>query len=312
MGGTGCAVNGLGGPAGYNVLKTYPGDLFVPNFNPLAFDTIRERNVLHWFRKDRPGQVRGIPEITPALELFAQLRRYTKAVLASAEIAANFSALLESEAPPDAELSEPVPFESLEIERGMMTTLPWGAKLKQLAAEQPTTTYEMFVRLLLREIARCLNVPFNIAAGDSSGYNYSSGRLDHLGFRRQQRVDRSHCETAVLDYLLAAWLDEAVMIPGLLPAGLNISAIPHRWFWDGVESIDPVKDATATQIRLACNLTTLSDEYGRDGEDWQAAVDQIGVERAYMRERGVSPDQATPTSVDQPTEQDAKTAKEAA
>ena len=38
---------------------------------------------------DRPGQARGIPDITPALPLFAQLRRFTLAVLAAAETAAD-------------------------------------------------------------------------------------------------------------------------------------------------------------------------------------------------------------------------------
>ncbi len=36
-------------------------------------------------------------------------------------------------------------------------------------AEQPATTYAEFKREILNEIARCLNMPFNVAAGNSSG-----------------------------------------------------------------------------------------------------------------------------------------------
>ena len=45
--------------------------------------------------------------------------------------------------------------------------------------QKPSTTYAEFKKELLNEIARCLNMPFNVAAGNSSGYNYASGRLDH-------------------------------------------------------------------------------------------------------------------------------------
>ena len=33
------------------------------------------------------------------------------------------------------------------------------------------------------------------------------------------RVEQSHLECVVLDRILAAWLDEAVLIPGLFPSG---------------------------------------------------------------------------------------------
>jgi capsid protein len=54
--------------------------------------------VIHWFRKDRPGQNRGLPDILPALPLFAQLRRYTQAVLAAAESAANVAIFMKTTA----------------------------------------------------------------------------------------------------------------------------------------------------------------------------------------------------------------------
>jgi capsid protein len=58
------------------------------------------RLVLHWFTPDRFGQLRGIPEITPALPLFAQLRRYTLATLTAAEIAAMLAGVMQTNLPP--------------------------------------------------------------------------------------------------------------------------------------------------------------------------------------------------------------------
>jgi len=75
----GVVLDADGNPASYQVLKSHPGGL---EYGPsLEADSWRAEFVLHWFRRDRPEQHRGIPEITPALPLFAQLRRYTLAVL---------------------------------------------------------------------------------------------------------------------------------------------------------------------------------------------------------------------------------------
>ncbi len=81
-----------GNPITYDVLREHPGD---DSFSLTEkYDTINAASVLHYFRCDRPGQVRGIPDITPALPLFAQLRRFTLAVLGAAETAADFAGIL--------------------------------------------------------------------------------------------------------------------------------------------------------------------------------------------------------------------------
>src|SRR5690606_4663797 len=126
--------------------------------------------------------------------------------------------------------------------------------------EQPATTYGEFKKEILNEIARCLNMPFNVAAGNSSGYNYASGRLDHQTYFKSIRVDQAHIESAILDRILAAWLNEAVLVEGLVPQSLRSvdAAFPHQWFWDGQEHVDPAKEASAQATRLQNNTTTLA------------------------------------------------------
>ncbi|MDW8264246.1 MAG: phage portal protein, partial [Gemmataceae bacterium] len=201
--------------------------------------------MLHWFRADRPGQARGVPDILPALPLFAQLRRFTLAVIAAAETAADFAGILYTDAPAGGGADAAEPFEPIELEQRALVTMPGGWKMSQLEAQQPATTYAEFKHEILNEIARCLNMPFNVAAGNSSGYNYASGRLDHQTYFMAIRVEQAHLEAVVLDRLLAAWFDEAALIPGFLPAGLGpIATWPHQWFWDGHEHVDPAKEAT--------------------------------------------------------------------
>ena len=281
-----------GNPVEYHVLKTHPGETL--RFDR-DYDRVPADAMIHLFRADRPGQARGIPDIMPALPLFAQLRRFTLAVLAAAETAADFAGILYTDAPASGEADAAEPFEPIELEQRALLTMPGGWKMSQLEAEQPATTYGEFKHEILNEIARCLNMPFNIAAGNSSGYNYASGRLDHQTYYKSIRVEQSQLETVVLDRVLTAWFDEAVLVPGLLSADLGpIVEWPHQWFWDGQEHVDPAKEANAQATRLSNHTTTLAHEYARQGRDWEEALRQRAKETALMQELGLASQQAQP------------------
>lgn len=276
-----------GNPAAYQVLKTHPGD--VRSLSPLSYDELKAASVLHYFTQLRPGQARGIPEITPALPLFAQLRRYTLAVIAAAETAADLAMVLESTGA--ASNDPPAAIEAMdtiELERRMATILPEGWKLGQARAEQPTTTYGDFKAEILNEIARCLSVPFNVAAGNSSKYNYASGRLDHQTYFKSIDVERSRIVRSMLNRIFSAWIDEAVLIEGLLPQPFRMKRrVPHVWFWDGQEHVDPVKEADAQETRLRSNTTTLSRECARSGMDWEEVLEQRSKERKRAKALGL-------------------------
>lgn len=276
-------------PIEYHLLESHPGDAMQWGA-PADYRRIDAGLMLHWFRADRPGQYRGVPEITPSLNLYAQLRRYTLAVLSAAEVAADFAAVLYSELPPDGESADAEPFESLNIERRMMTTLPAGWKMSQFKAEQPTTVYKEFKREILSEAARALDVPYNVASGDSSSYNYSSSRLDYLVYGRSIEVERSDLEIVALDPLLSSWLTEAALTMRGIPS--EAATWPHRWLWPGVPYIDPENEANATETSLRNFLTTFSEECRRQGVDPETRVQEIAAERDLFEQYDIALPQA--------------------
>lgn len=121
-------------PVTYHVLKEHPGDTRLVS---IEYDSVPATSVIHLFRMDRPGQGRGVPDLTPALPLFAQLRRYTLAVLGAAETAADFAGILYTDAPAGGEADAAEPFEPIELESRALMTMPGGWKMSQLHAEQP-------------------------------------------------------------------------------------------------------------------------------------------------------------------------------
>lgn len=253
---------------GYHLLKRHPGDL---TGWTLDSDIVSFRDFVHVFREDRPGQRRGIPETTPALPLFAMLRRFVLAVLAAAETAADFSAIMytDSNAIEGEDIPNLDPSEGMPIDRRMFQVLPLGWKMAQLKAEQPTTTFGEFRAAIINEAARCLLMPFNIATGNSSGYNFASGRLDYHVWEnavhlRQYNRQRTLCKRALL-----WWWEEARRIPGYLPTTVSRSDIlNHDWLWPAVTGpIDQSKSANAADTNLSTGLTHRGIELSKMGVD---------------------------------------------
>ncbi len=288
-------------PLLYYVLRYHPGD---SHGGMEEFETIPADSIIHWFRLDRPEQHRGLPELTPALPLFAQLRRYTLAVLASAETAADFAAVIYTDAPAGGEATPATPFDIVSLEKRMATTLPDGWKLGQLKAEQPTTNYPQFKREILGEIGRVLQVPINVVTGDSSQHNYASGRLDHQTYHRAIRIEQDTCASVVLDRIFKNWYREFSLLTSQKPVDAlatqydsdmnscyieagkkpTLDRVSVRWFWDGFEHVDPAKEANAQEKRLSNYTTTLATEYAKLGKDWEEELRQLAREKALMKE----------------------------
>lgn len=302
----GIRLDRSGNPVEYHVLRWHPGDTRAPgaSFNRvptettdrsgnssarfgLDYDVVPAASMLHLYRPERAGQVRGVPEIMPALPLFNMLRRYTIAVLIAAENAALIGGLIHTGQSPE-ETEEVEPLDLFDYDPGTWMTLPEGWLATQLRAEQPVQTYKEFKGEVLAEVARCLNMPYILAAGNSSGANYSSGRLDHQAFSRFVTIDQTRLEGRVLDRVLGAWFDEASLISGYLPQEFRAIDRPsHAWFWDGLEHVDPAKEATAAQTRIATGKSNLAIECAKDGQDWEEVMRQRARELELQRELGI-------------------------
>lgn len=246
------------------LLDNHPGDTQFYSPTPLG-QWHEARNVIHYFHKKRPGQTRGVPPLTPSLELAPILRRMTKAALKAMETAASHSSVVRTTATGVEAADSPQDFASIELEHGMHTILPEGWDITQFDAKHPNSTYEMVVRVILNEIARPLSMPYNIAACNSAGYNYSSGRLDHQTYYKSIEVDQALIESSVLDKIFRAWLDEAVFVKGLLDDLPPISELEWQWCWDAQPVIDEATDAAASTSRIQSLQSTLPLEWQRRG-----------------------------------------------
>jgi capsid protein len=97
-----------------------------------------------------------------------------------------------------------------------------------------------------------------------------------------------------------------VLIEGYLPQWLRQRDVdlPHQWFWDGFEHVDPAKEANAQATRLQSLTTTLAAEYAKAGLDWESELRQRAREAALLRELGLTETAAAPKPAEDDTEEE--------
>jgi lambda family phage portal protein len=273
-----------GNPIAYRVLKYHPGDYRI-NLKSTGGDWVDADFVIHFFAANRPGQVRGISELTPSLNLYAQLRSYTTSVIEAASRAAEIAGVIETDLVPDTtdgrcaadvEAGSIIP-----AGRNKIISCPEGWKVKQFTAEQPTTTYQMFKHEIISEMGRCLNMPKNVAACDSSGYNYASGRLDHQTYDRNNSVERFFIETEILDRVYEAWLKEYAIYKRLTVDEVD-GILVAEWFFASRGHVDPNKEASADDTRFANGSLSLSNYYAGRGQDGDTEITNMLQEKIDM------------------------------
>lgn len=280
----GITYDRFGNPVEYRILVCRPD---AANAAAESAAKVAARHVIHVFRQDRPEQRRGIPEVAAALPLFAQLRRYTAAVVASAEKCAEFAGILYTDNPADGQAAAIEPLDAFDIEYNKLTTMPEGWKMSEFYVKPPLSTYSDFKRELLSEIGAALGVPYAVAAGTSSGFTYASAKLDHQTYFRNLRNERGFIEDVFLNRLFAAWLREWRLMHGEYDTK-ELDPALAQWLWPRLDDIDQFTASRMTAMELSNGTTTLAQEFAKRGKNWKTELLQRRKEAAFLKELGLS------------------------
>ena len=309
---SGIEINQYGAPVAYWIKRTHPGDVFTTARDnewqriPATTKFGRQR-VLHLHDKERTGQTRGKPLLSSVLPLFKTLDRYERSELQAAVVNAMIAAFVES--PLDNEgisdlfggdLNEYMKARGqwrLNLKSGAIIPVFPGDKVSSFTPSRPNSGYGQFVENVLRHIGAGLNLPFELLMKDFSKTNYSSARASLMEAGRFFAGRRQWLSTYWARPVYALWLEEAVN-KGIIEAPTFYQQkqawTRSKWIGAGRGWIDPVKEATASQIRMEIGLSTLEEECAAQGSDWEEVLEQRAREQAKQHELGlVANDNAT-------------------
>lgn len=295
-----------GAPVAYHILKTHPGDFRAKG---REWDRVEafgsrtgRRNVLHLFKRVRPGQNRGVPYLAPVIESLKQLDRYTEAEIMAAVVSGMFTVFVTSEnqgldpanqmgmaTETGARLSD----KDVKMAPGAMIDLGPNEKIETANPGRPNTAFDPFVQAVLRQVGVALELPFEILIKHFTA-SYSAARaamLEAWKFFRTRRdwLASRFCQPIYETFLAEAIASGRISAPGFFDDPLIRAAYcAAQWQGDGPGAIDPLKEVLAVEKRLEVGLTTLAKETAaNDGSDWEDNHDQQVRERAMRKEGGL-------------------------
>jgi lambda family phage portal protein len=280
-----------GQPVAYWITPHHPDDLrFLTRGSlgrnvPERIERVRMGvwNVLHVYRRERPGQSRGIPLLTSALALFEHLHHYLDSEVIAARANANVAMFIKrpiDETDPDLQIAAPdhprddgasnqVWHET--IEPGTIEYLNEGEEIQPFQPNRPGTTFDPFVIRMLRAISSGMGLPYELVTKDFGRLSYSAARTVLLEARRSFAIEQG---TLITSWLQPAWetaIREGILSGALpvfpsmvdnLPAFFAAHWIRPAWGW-----VDPVKEIEAARLAVEANLSTPDIEAARCGLD---------------------------------------------
>lgn len=259
--------------------------------------------VLHVFRRDVPGQVRGISWFAPVLVRMADLDGWRDAQLVRQRMAAMLAGFITSvdgtSAPLEGEQTGSTVLGGMEP--GLLQYLAPGEDIRFSEPANMGAEVLGFAKITEREIASGLGIPAYLLTGDLSDVNYSSIRAGLVEFRR--RVESLQHSMLAFQFLRPVWRRWATLevLSGRVAATLP-EALPVSWITPKQHFVDPAKDVEAEISAINAGLMSRREAVAARGIDIEALDAEIAADKARAASLGLD-FSAKPANQNQPTAQ---------
>jgi lambda family phage portal protein len=258
----------------------------------LSSQRVPARDVLHVYRKRRPGQLRDVSWLAPVLTRLRDLGDYEAALLMKAKIEACLAAVVSEDGDdamtgPASGLLRDAQGRTVESFEPGMILYRRGMGSVEVVNPSGGGSHAAFARRALEASAVGAGLTYDQVAGDLTQANYSSLRAGKIEFRRlceqvqygmlipmlvRPIADRFHAQGA----LLGLW-------GANVPEGLSHVPPAH-------EMIDPLKDTTALIAQVRAGFVPQPEAVGAFGYDFRQVVEMIREANALLDEAGLSLD----------------------
>ena len=260
-------------------------------------------NILQLMESERPEQYRGVALLAPVMERILQSNRYSESVVATAVLHAKQTMVIEKIADPTIS-----PFgengkggnipttraRDVAIGNGAVNVLKAGEKMNAFKPEQPTTTYESFIRTIGMEIGAGLEIPRGQLLKEFNS-SYSATRGELLEFHKYIKMNQQWFIDDFCKPIYERWFTEAVARGRIkAPKYFNDPAIRQaylncEWIVPSFGQIDPTAEVQALETAVRNGWTTneaCARQY--NGSDFYHNAMQLQREKEVMPKQELS------------------------
>lgn len=324
----GIEIDEYGAAVAYHIRKGHPTDwnwgAFLSNKSNWQrvpkYSKFGELDLIHVFEPEYSGSSRGVSEFLSIIRTMKMLDRFNTNELEKNTLGVLYGMYITSQYPPENVLAalgmgssdgkallekyfsmigSLAKARGTEFDGVRVPVLTPGEDVKEINANRADANSESFKDSVNQEIARGLHTSKETHTGDFSQTSYASARmsneLDQIYIEGRRAVGVNRAATM----MLRAWMREMVLrgklkTPGSIDYFENEAALSAcRWIGAGSPQVDLVKTMDAIERGIQNRVMSRLSGCAMLGEDWQETADQLAIEQAYFKDRGLSEGQRT-------------------
>ena len=278
---------------GYWLHDMAPGEPGRAIAGGLTSKLVTRADVVHLYRRIRPGQVRGVPVFAPVLLHARDFADLMDALVVKERMQANIGIFIESgdqagplpkEATTGAASGPASGLDEIGMRPGMVARLKAGEKLQSFVPAG-NSSFEPVAIAALQGIAAGVGATYDQITGDLRQANYSSLRAGKIEFRRLVAdMQWNMLEPQVLGRITDRWVQMAILA-NELPRRAH--GWRRRYVMPAHEPIDPKKDLEADIAAVRSGRMSPQDFIGAWGRDWREVVEEWSTFLAEIDARGL-------------------------
>lgn len=268
----------------YWLYTSHPGGQGIMSSRFESVRTPADR-VLHIYRVDRPGQVRGTPWLSSAITRIKDLDDFEDAELMQQKVAACFGAFVTDIDAAGTAIGGTTTagtdgYQIEQLEPGHIAYLSPGQSVE--FAQPPSPQNGAFSERALRRIAVSLGVTYEDLTGDYSKVNFSSARMARIAHWQNVSVWREHMLIPQLCGGVWRWA------MGLVAAMQDWPAVPAaQWAAPPMPILEPDREGLAYQRLVRTGAMTWGQMVRELGYDPIEQLDEIENFNRELDDRGI-------------------------
>jgi lambda family phage portal protein len=254
-------------------------------------------NVIHIFKMDRPGQVRGISQLVSAIQTAHLLKSYLDSEQGSVAMASRWLGFVTKDDPSgfqsafsEAGTGDDAENRFMDIEDATIEFLNENEKIQFADPQRPSGNFKEYVRLILRMLAVTSGAPYELISGDYEGLNYTVLRGTRNDFYDRLRPViarhiRQFCWPAIKPFFSTGVMSGRLDLPGFMSDPWIYQEA--EWLPPGMSPVDPLKEGKADISLINQNLMSPFEAASRRGRDLDRIYEEIQLGDEMKNEFGI-------------------------
>ncbi len=273
--------------AAYWLFDTHPGDSMAWLRTSYNSKRVPAEDIIHLFRQDRAGQVRGITWFAPVIIRLRDYDEYEDAQIVRQKIAACFAAFeydgdgSQVEQTNTGGVPRKAPKLPDMLEPGTIQRLGPGKDIK-FSTPPAVEGYRDFASITLHEVAAGIGIPYELLTGDYEKFSFSSGRMSMTAFHTL--LDSWQWKTFIPRVCggVFQWFAQAAMLTNLPAQGMTAKHTPPRR-----TLVDPTREIPAIIKAVRAGIQSMPAAIREMGDEPEEMLDEIEQWNKDVDARGI-------------------------